>query len=105
MKIQSNGSKWAGEAPDTLEVLLDVLKTETLDPTFEQYGGFFYRLPGDERYDGEYHAFGNFLTVSHVFSIYGTLEELRPLAQALKLARSKPEYLKEKAARERREGE
>lgn len=88
MRIESNGSKWAGESPDPIKTLLEVLERETLDPTFEKFGKFFYRLP-----TGEFRAFGNFLTVSHVFSITGSLEELRPLATALKRARQKRSYL------------
>lgn len=88
--IQSNGSKWVGEAQDTIDVLLDRLKSETLDPTFEDYGNFFYRLPGGE----EFHAFGSFLgSASHFFSLFGGLDEMLPLAQALKQARRKRSYL------------
>lgn len=95
MRIESNGSKSAGEAPDPLETLLDVLTLETLDPAFEHYGKFFYRLPGE---GAEFHAFGNFLTVSHVFSVVGTLDELRPLARALRQARRTPSYLTARAS-------
>lgn len=90
MIIQSNGSTWSGQAPDSLETLLDVLTRETLNPTFEKCGNFFYRLPGE---GNKFHAFGNFLTVSHVFSIVGDLGELLPLAQALKVARRRRPYL------------
>lgn len=30
-EIISNGSKWAGEAPDSIEVLCDVLQSHTLE--------------------------------------------------------------------------
>jgi len=93
MEIASNGSKWAGEAPDSVETLLGVLATETIDPTFERYGGGIYYLG-----DGKLHAFGNFLTRSHVFDITGTIEEMRPLALAIKAAKRRPEYLKAKRA-------
>ena len=87
MNITSNGSKWAGQKPDSVETLIGVLETETLDPTFERYGGFV-------SFDGKgLQAFGNFLTVSHVFNINGTVEEMRPLARAIKAARNKPEYI------------
>ena len=81
MLIKSNGSKWAGEAPDNIETLLQVLKTHRLDSTFAQrkYGNFFYRMG-----DGLFNAFGNFKDVSHVFNIEGTLEELQVLARAIK---------------------
>ena len=54
--INSNGSKWAGQEPDTIETLLDVLAHHPLDNTFEP---FFE--------DGRF--FGNFRNLSHVFSI------------------------------------
>jgi hypothetical protein len=38
--IISNGSKWAGEKPDTIDDLLNVLNKYTLDPNFEKYGNF-----------------------------------------------------------------
>lgn len=88
MHIESNGSKWAGEAPDTLEQLLDVLKRETLDPSFEECGRFFYESSPN------WHAFGNFLTLSHVFNISGTAAEMEPLRLALIAARKRPEYVR-----------
>jgi len=64
-RVVSNGSKWAGEEPDTVADLLDVLKREPLDPTFERYGNFRLAsaLPGGRRF------WGNFFRVSHVFDI------------------------------------
>lgn len=62
--ITSNGSKWAGQDPDTLEQLLDVLTKEPLDPTFERCGNFV--IPDDQ---GFVNFFGNFANVSHVFNI------------------------------------
>lgn len=89
IEIISNGSKWAGEPPDPIEHLFEALRTETLDPVFENYGGFFWY----DRETGLATAWGNFLAVSHVFQIEGTLAEMRPLALALKVARHRPEYL------------
>ena len=40
LKIWRNGSKWAGEQPDGIEVLLEVLASEPLRPIFEDCGGF-----------------------------------------------------------------
>jgi len=109
MNIQSNGSRWAGEEPATIAELMEVLKVEILDPVFEakRYGCFFYKLP-----DGTYQAGGNFQSVSHVFNINGTLEELTPLKEALEAARKRPEYRKalkeykasEKAKRDKYKG-
>ena len=76
--IKSNGSKWAGESPDSIEDLLQVLATEPLDPRFEDFGGFCYPLdvpgifvdPNEEgKHAGEWRFFGNFFKLSHVFNI------------------------------------
>lgn len=38
--IQSNGSKWAGDPPDSIDVLCEVLTMHPLDRTFEDFGNF-----------------------------------------------------------------
>jgi hypothetical protein len=91
MNIISNGSKWDGESPDSVETLISVLETETLDPGFEIFGKFVSWTGTGLR------ALGNFLTVSHVFNIEGSLEEMLPLARAIKAASRRPEYLAAKA--------
>ena len=65
--IHSNGSKWMGQPPDSIDALIDVLGEETLDPRFEDNGNFIIasRLAGVPSWS----FFGNFLTTSHVFSI------------------------------------
>lgn len=68
--IHSNGSKWLGQEPDAIDDLLDVLGRETLDPAFERYGRFHY-VEG-----GKHWFFGNFLTVSHVFRIETTDQQI-----------------------------
>lgn len=84
-RITSNGSKWAGQSPDSIEVLLEVLTREPLDPTFEEYGNFISEnpcraVPGKlygEWVDGPLlfpgrqvtRFFGNFHKLSHVFNI------------------------------------
>ena len=83
MNIISNGSKFSGEELDSIEKLIDVLETNRLNPSFMNYGGFFFKSKN------EYIAFGNFEKLSHVFQIRGTLEELYPLAIALKRNRRK----------------
>ncbi len=73
--IKSNGSKWAGQQPDTIETLLNVLQTYTLDPTFEKYGNFitdYNPIHWDDKnkhLKGCMSFFGNFRTLSHVFNI------------------------------------
>lgn len=61
--IRSNGSRWLGQEPATVDELLEVLATETLDRTFEAYGNFVISEGGTTRF------WGNFHTVSHVFDI------------------------------------
>jgi hypothetical protein len=60
-EIQSNGSKWAGESPDSIEKLIEVLGECRLNERL--FGEFIHR---DAR--GLF-FFGNFVDVSHVFSI------------------------------------
>ena len=75
LEIISNGSKWAGQQPDSIEELLNVLDKYTLDPTFEKYGNFINSNPewlkpeAVEEYKGCTKFFGNFMTLSHVFNI------------------------------------
>lgn len=59
--ITSNGSKWAGEAPDDIDTLIGVLGTHML----ERWTGNPVRkiAPGTVRF------FGNFHDLSHVFNI------------------------------------
>jgi len=89
MRIISNGSKWAGEEPDSLETLLEVLRSETLDPRFEEYGSFVTRTN-----DGKVRIFGNFLTVSHVFNIEGTEAELAEAIHAIEANTRSERYLR-----------
>jgi hypothetical protein len=69
--ITSNGSKWAGEPPDTLETLLEVLTREPLDPMFAAYGDFVIDLSREQpdQPPGTLRFWGNFYALSHVFSI------------------------------------
>lgn len=72
-RILFNGSKWAGEEPDTLEQLEARLSTEPLDPKWEHYGDFV-ELPGDDFSDhhgvpGGTLFSGNFLNLSATFSV------------------------------------
>lgn len=75
LQIISNGSKWAGQENNTIEQLLEVLKSYTLDPTFEKYGNFISEYgpiqwtDNNEHLKGCMSIFGNFRTLSHVFNI------------------------------------
>ena len=44
--IHSNGSKWAGEKPDSVETLEKMIRTYPLDKRFENTGNFAYRKRG-----------------------------------------------------------
>jgi len=83
--IESNGSKWGGETPDSIDKLIDVLSKHTLEERFftwfettGKYPEKIQRFPIEkitkasrfERYEGYTLFFGNFETVSHVFRIY-----------------------------------
>ena len=79
-EILSNGSKWAGESPDSIEKLIEVLNAETIEESFfvkyctnrhskakAEYTNF---CPISKTDDGKYsHFFGNFENLSHVFRI------------------------------------
>lgn len=70
--INSNGSKWSGQNPDSIETLLNVLDSNALDPAFEEYGDFYEMRPmlmGGSMSAHKHHFFGNFFDVSHVFNI------------------------------------
>ena len=87
MRIMSNGSKWAGEEPDSVETLLEVLRSETLDPRFEEHGSITTRTS-----HGRVRIFGNFLTLSHVFNIEGTEEELAEIIEAIEANKQSEGY-------------
>src|ERR1022692_4485831 len=81
--VVSNGSKWFGQAPDKIEKLLEVLKTEVIEERFfakykKFYGdkwNFITLCPISKQHplsggrDKHYTFFGNFEGVSHVFNI------------------------------------
>ena len=62
--IHSNGSKWAGQEPDTIERLLETLAEHPLDCA--RFKRFQYPVPGRP---GTVRFWGNFKHVSHVFNI------------------------------------
>ena len=103
--IHSNGSKWYGEEPDSIETLIEVLEREPLDPSFERYGGFIYAA-GSERHSiidpvlrreaREARIvcfFGNFKRVSHVFRIESNDRDVvLRLSRAIRANRRRPDY-------------
>ena len=84
--IESNGSKWMGEAPDNIEVLKERLKEYTLSPNNAPYIQEAHEIefikPCPEL-EGMAHFSGNFWEISLVFSIYTNdtklIEELKNL--------------------------
>jgi hypothetical protein len=90
--IESNGSRFAGEQPGSVNDLLVVLNNETLDPIFEQYGNFFSfvnkenwpenNIPKEYK-DMKFQFFGNFFSISHVFNI---LTDNKSIAMKLEVA-------------------
>lgn len=87
--IWSNGSKWAGEEPDSLAVLEKMLKRHTLDPCFEGFGNFAYQAKGI------YRLLGNFRAVSHVFYIETTSKKLfRKFKRLIRINQKKEDYKK-----------
>jgi hypothetical protein len=88
--IHSNGSKWAGESPDSIDKLLQVLADYPLDRRFEQYGDFAERCDTT----GATQFFGNFLTVSHVFRIDSDDPQIvGPLIDAIATNKQRPDYV------------
>jgi hypothetical protein len=77
LDIKSNGSKWMGEEPDTVDVLLWVLAENQLDPVFAPFisdadapGYWCHDLNPYGGIKGVVHFFGNFARLSHVFSVF-----------------------------------
>lgn len=99
--IISNGSKWAGESPDSIETLCEALATHTLDRTFEGFGNFVI-ADGD----GPVRFWGNFIDVSHVFSIDtdepALIERLTALIRA---NQEKPKYQAQQSPEQRKRAE
>lgn len=101
--ILSNGSKGAGQEPDSIEELLKTLETEPLDSSFEEYGNFFSRVHRDDflkpnsdfarKWDGAMTFFGNFRNCSHVFNIYTFDQEIIvKLINAIEDNKQRPDY-------------
>lgn len=106
---QSNGSKWAGEQPDSIETLIEVLGREPLDSRFEGYGDFAYQTPCHADYDDAgkiidgapmfpehervWAFFGNFANLSHVFDIVSNDPAvIEPLRAAIAANRASAAY-------------
>lgn len=76
LEIIGNGSKWAGDVPDSVDTLLQVLSEHPLDhrlaPFIRPYDSLT-PLPNrvlEKKPAGTMQFFGDFVTVSHCFRIY-----------------------------------
>ena len=86
-EISYNGSRLAGEAPATLDELLDVMRTEPLDRTFSPFAANIAGRHGFVCY------FGNFLHVSHAFHIVtDDPADCARLTEAIKANTRRPSY-------------
>ena len=85
--IHTNGSKWAGEQPDPLEKLFEVLKNHTLEPDLEDCGNFVHEKLRSV------HFLGNFFDISHAFDIETDEPELmEKLFAAIRANKNTEEY-------------
>lgn len=104
--INSNGSRWYGQEPATVEELIEVLGQEPLDRTFERFGGFISDISTveawgrpvvPEQFRTEPHTirfFGNFLKLSHVFNIdTNDPDVIDRLTKAIQANQQRPDYL------------
>ena len=89
--IHSNGSKWLGQEPDTIEKLLEVLAAQPLDRSFEAFGNF---VTPCERKPSFTSIFVNFYHLSHVFNIDSNDPAIvERLSAAIRANQRRPDYL------------
>ncbi len=107
--VVSNGSQWNGGEPATVGELLELLKKEPLDPTFEDYGNFADNCPISCKTDkpmlpaGWWSFWGNFHNVSHVFKIVtNDAEAIHDLRQAILANQASPGYKQARLAIQQR---
>lgn len=89
IQIDSNGSRWYGQPPATLDELIQSLESHPLDPRFEKYGNFI----DETGHPGATNFFGNFYGVSHVFNITTDQPEIiERLTIAIRANQATPAY-------------
>ncbi len=116
--IRSNGSHWMGEEPDSIEKLIEVLKSHPLERRHLSCGDYIQTNPiwvhsdfntvdeetgqivkcyiaSDEQPEkGAYCFSGNFFDLSHVFDIYTTDKRvIRKLTKAIEENLKRPDFL------------
>ena len=90
LRVMSNGSKFAGQLPDPVEKLIEVLGKEPLDPTVEGRGSFIDRRRNAA---GTVRFFGNFARRAHVFNIRtDDPAMIAALTRAIRDNQATPEY-------------
>ncbi len=92
LNIISNGSKWGGEPPDTIDKLLSVLASHPLDRRTKP---FMTEPPlvANGYKKGVMRFSGNFLTISHVFQIdTDEIETINTLARAIRANMQREDY-------------
>ena len=109
LQINSNGSKWYGEQPASIDDLIAALERHPLDPRFERNGNFIYKpfhpksedgnlvddldRPLHPDHPGALSFFGNFYGVSHVFNITTDQPEIiEQLTAAIRANQATPAY-------------
>jgi hypothetical protein len=87
IRIEANGSKFSGEPPDSLEALHERLRQFPLDPKFERYGNFVC-----ERGPDAVELWGNFYSISAVFRLFGSRDELALTIELIRQNQERPDY-------------
>lgn len=115
LRVRNIGSHMAGEKSNTIPDLMKMLQQHPLNPLFEDYGNFCYKLdPTDAKRIGcLYHLFGNFYDYSFGFDISAdTKADTLKLCCAIRENQRQPDYkaarvlwLKEKARKKAEERE
>jgi hypothetical protein len=100
-KIVFNGSKHAGQEPDSVDVLLALLSREPLEPRHELIGGGFVHAGLSAELTAHYGVAargaimytGNFRNVSHAFSVVTDEKDLQDrLSAAVTENMNRPDY-------------
>lgn len=111
--ITSNGSRWLGEEPASIEELVELMGKEPLDISFEKYGNFIMRNPQHAVYlgNGKYkdtgpifpgedmtRFWGNFANLSHVFQIESSEPAvIELLTDAIRRNQKRADYISQMA--------
>lgn len=95
LRVQNIGSHMLGDPSNTVAELLEMLAKYPLNPMFEDYGNFCYKLSPDDakRCGCHYHICGNFYQYSYVFNIDAdTKADTVKLERVIRRNQKTPEY-------------